>query len=714
MKRKLVLIILVISFCQIILAQTETYTVNKAFFSSDKYDEFSPVYYNKGIIFCSNRNLSLSNRSTSQNKGLFKIYYIDTTTTKDWKNAKLFSKSITTVLNDGPVTFNRGKDTIYYSRNQKPVSKLTDVSNPGNKLGIFYAVMVNGQWTKIRDLRINSDWYNITTPCLSPDGKRLYFASDKPDGYGGSDLYYSEWKNDHWNDPVNLGPVINTEGNESYPFITSSGELLFSSDGRKGFGGKDIFISRQSDTTWLTPVHLDAPINSEFDDFGIVSDSLMNSGYFSSNRDKTIDIYHFKTNIPQIFYSNIQKENQYCYIFRDSGSIVIDTLNLKYVWNFGDGKKADGSTVTHCYPGTGEYNVTLDIIDRSTGNLFFSKLRYKLEVKDVEQPYINSSDVIVKDESGDFDAYKSNLPGYKILSYSWDFGDGTREQGQKVKHSFNKSGEFTINLGLTLKHELTGKILKTGSSKKIRVLNDINEKSSYLTKKSTLKLTFAEVGKNSNAVVKSIYSADSDFNNNAVFQVELISSKTRIDLKGDFFKNVPKAYDVEEVYNSEAGTYSYVVDRQVNLMYTYITFKQLVRAGFKSACIKTEILTDPAEKEIYSIKKIFGTSADACFDSYSRLTSSAIIMLDQIIKLMNRYPDIKLEIGIHTDNTGSADEKLSLSKKYAQIINSYLIDKGVISSRLIPKGFGGSRPVTSNILEADRSLNRRIDFKIIR
>jgi hypothetical protein len=136
MIQKLVVVILFALFPQIIFGQSETYTVKKAPFCSDKYDEFSPVFYKNGIVFSSNRNLGLSYRSTSQNKGLFKIYYIDTTGKADWESAKLFSKNLTTILNDGPVTFNWSKDTIYYSRNQDVSSKLSDVSNLRNKLGI--------------------------------------------------------------------------------------------------------------------------------------------------------------------------------------------------------------------------------------------------------------------------------------------------------------------------------------------------------------------------------------------------------------------------------------------------------------------------------------------------------------------------------------------------------------------------------------------------
>jgi outer membrane protein OmpA-like peptidoglycan-associated protein len=713
-KKLFTCILTAILFQQFTLGQIETYTVTLSKFSSRKYDEFSPVYYKKGIVFCTNRSPNLFlNYSSSQNKRQFKIYYIDTTRKVNSRSARLFSKNLKTKLNDGPVTFNNRGDTIYYSRNLDLSNKLSKISSPRNKLGIFSAVLVDGKWTKIREFRYNNEMYNITSPCLSPDGKRLFFASDKPGGFGGSDLYYCQWRGNYWSVPVNLGPVINTAGNESYPFIDPSGDLFFSSDGHPGLGGKDIFFSQLSDSSWLTPVHLDPPINSKYDDFGIITDTLMNEGYFSSNRNKSIDIYHFKTNFPQIFYSSIQKENQYCFMFNDNGSIVIDTGKLEYKWSFGDGNSSGKAVVSHCFIGPGNYDIKLDIIERVTGKPFFSKLSYNLEIRDIEQPYINSSDVAVKGDIIEIDGLKSYLPGYKILTYSWDFGDGYRSSGKSVRHSYQKKGEYIVNMGLTLKSGSTGNINKTGISKKILVLNDLTEKASVLDKKASEKIALPDIKNFENSKIGIHYSAETEFKQEAVFVIELFSSKNKIGPNNIIFRNIPKKYTIREKYNPVAGMYSYVVDQQMSLMATYPAYKEILALGFRDARIKMYVLKDPAEKELHNLIKINGAFADSYFDTSGKLTSNAYIMLDQIVKLLKKYTSMKLEVAVHTDNTVSAEYNLAVSQRHSQDLVKYLIMRGINIKRLVATGFGGSKPIAPNFLEKDRKLNRRIDFIIL-
>ncbi len=620
-------------------AQQPTYTVTKAPFSSDKYDEYSPVFYKNGIVFTSNRGSgSLMDYSSSAGKSTFDIEFIDTTKKVTWRKARLFSKYLKTPFNDGPVTFNSTGDTIYFSRNLQVEGNKTELSNTRNKLGIFSAVKNGSKWTKIREMRFNNEWYNISTPFLSSDGKLLYFASDKPDGYGGSDLYYSEWKKDYWADPVNLGPVINTKGNESYPYVNPAGELFFASDGHPGLGGKDIFYSRLKDGDWLTPVRLDPPINSQFDDFGIITDTLINKGYFSSNRNKSMDIYQFKTNIPQIFYTDIQKENHYCFSFSDSGAITVDTMYLQYVWDFDDGKKTFREKTNHCFPGPGVYKVKLDIIDRVTGKLFFSKLAYTLDLKDYEQPYINSPDIVVAGELVSFDGLKSYLPGYEIISYTWDFSKGNKMQGKSVKYTFNQNGEYNVNFGVKLRSLSTGIIHNTGVTKKILVTGTSEEKASLIAKQALVNTSIPDIRRYGNAQISDVFSAEEVFKKDAEFLIAIVSSKSRIGINNIIFRNLPGKYKIKEIPDTEDDSYTYIADRQTTLMATYPAFKELTALGFKNTCIKLSSVSDPVEKELLNLERNYGTLSDDYFDSNNQLKSNGYLMLDQIVILMNRNP----------------------------------------------------------------------------
>jgi outer membrane protein OmpA-like peptidoglycan-associated protein len=714
MKRTLPISILIIFFmspCS--QAQTGTYTVTKVPFSSDKYDEFSPVYYKNGIVFCTNRNNGFASYSTSGDKGLFKINYIDTTGRVNWQNPRLFSKNLSTRLNDGPVTFNSSDDTIYFTRNLDVSGSFRDISGNRNKLGLFSAVMVDGEWTKIRELRVNNEWYNVTTPWLSPDGKKLYFASDKPGGYGGSDLYFCQWKGEYWSDPLNMGPVINTAGNEAYPFINPAGDLFFASDGHPGLGGKDIFFSSFADSAWLQPVGLDSPINSQYDDFGIIADSTMNSGYFSSAREKSIDIFFFRTIIPQIFYSDLQRENQYCFKLTDEGNIQIDNNLFRYEWDFGDGSKASGQNTEHCFPGPGIYTLKLNIIDRNTGRVFFTKLLYNLELKDVEQPYISSPYSAVVNEPLDLDGLKSNLPGYEILSYTWSFSNGERATGVNVKHIFIENGVKEVKLGLTVRELKTAISCQKSVTKNIPVFNTRQEAASYEAKlnEPVAKVNITDYD---HAFIKVLYPAESDVSQDAEFMVELMTSNTRLPINSSNFKKIPPKYTVKEVFLPEENIYSYMVDREMDLISTIPVYNDLISLGFINTRIRTYILKDSAEKEVHNLKKIFGLSTDTYFNDNNRLTSSAYIVLDQIVSILNKYPEVKLEIEVHTDNTGLPQNNLTVSQGRADMLINYLVNKGIDAKRLIAKGKGGQKPIASNYTEAGKKMNRRIDFTVIK
>ena len=223
-----------------------------------------------------------------------------------------------------------------------------------------------------------------------------------------------------------------------------------------------------------------------------------------------------------------------------------------------------------------------------------------------------------------------------------------------------------------------------------------------------------KIERSNNALINVIYSAESEFRKDAVFNVELLSSRKKIGTDSWSFRNVPKKYTISEKYIPEDSTYSYIVDQQMNLMSTLPAYNELFALGFKNIRIKIYVLNEASEKELHNLIKINGAFADSYFDTSDRLTSNAYIMLDQIVKLMNKYPAVKLEVAVHSDNTGTQEASLNLSQLRAKLLVSYLINRGINAKRLVATGFGGSKPISSNILEKDRMLNRRIDFILIK
>ena len=688
--------------------QSETYSVKIANFSSKKSDEFSPVYYKSGLVFCSNRNSNLlMNYSTSEEKGLLKICYVDTVSGK----VRLFSKDLRTKFNDGPASFSRNRDTIYFSRNLK-VDGALDENSPRNKLGIFTAVLENGTWTKILDIRFNNEYFNITTPYISPDGKRLFFASDNPAGMGGTDLYYCDWKIDYWDDPVNMGPEINTAGNESYPFVNREGGLFFSSDGHPGLGGKDIFYTKQSKNKWLAPVHLESPINSKSDDFGLVADSVMSKGYFSSKRGNTADIYEFKTNIRQLFYCENQRINKYCFKFIDEGKIAVDGRYVQLSWDFGDGTSAVGQNVEHCFKGPGKYTIKLDVVDKKSGRVIFSKLSYDLDLRDIEQPIINSQVSGLAGEPVKFDGLSSNFPGSEILDYTWYFGDGTRSKGEILNHSYFEPGDYDVKLGLIVRNSRTGEIKEACAEKPVKIFSSKLEKAEFDGRKITPDPVI-NILDYDYAAPQNMYSAEKYISQDAVYRVEIAVSKMKMKPDAEVFKKIPSKYSIKEEFIPGEKHFSYFIAEELSLMAAYPSYNEITGLGYPDARIVAVNIEDPPSRELNNLMRVFGVSSDTFFRKNAlSLTSEGTQVLDLVLGFLTKYPDLKMEIACHTDNTGQAAANQSLSQKRAEAMVNYLVINGISRGRLTAKGFGGTRPVAPNYQESDRKNNRRIDFTI--
>ncbi|OYU94462.1 MAG: hypothetical protein CFE21_15755 [Bacteroidetes bacterium B1(2017)] len=202
-------------------------------------------------------------------------------------------------LNDGAIAFDSRFTTAY-------VTKCNYDNNlKGKSCRIYTSTITGSEWSEPTPLEFSSDSFNCGQPSVSKDGQLMYFSSDMPGGFGGKDIWYVTYskRSKTWGDPVNLGPVVNTDEDDMYPTIHEDGTLYFASSGHVGLGGTDIFWTKGSGTEWGEPINMKSPINSHGDDFAIIFGKDKESGYFSSNREGSKgqdDIYRFSMN-PLVF-----------------------------------------------------------------------------------------------------------------------------------------------------------------------------------------------------------------------------------------------------------------------------------------------------------------------------------------------------------------------------------------------------------------------------
>lgn len=260
--------------------------------------DFSPVFYNNGLVFVSSRKKG-GFVDPKVGETYFELYYTRLDPNGAPVSAEAFSGQLNSQLHEGPVAFSRNGDQIYFtSNNQK--HGLQKADDQGRvRLKIYSARRGARDWEGITELPFNSDSFSCQHPSLSRDVKRLYFSSDMPGGYGGFDLWVVEKTMDGWSQPVNLGPMVNGRGNEVFPFIHYSGYLFYSSDGgEEGQGGLDIYSVNSRDLPDARPQIFGAPFNSPFDDLGFVLDDSGKKGFFSSDRPGGVgkdDIYQFES-----------------------------------------------------------------------------------------------------------------------------------------------------------------------------------------------------------------------------------------------------------------------------------------------------------------------------------------------------------------------------------------------------------------------------------
>lgn len=287
------------SFAEEIMRDSVIYKIKNSEINSSGSD-FGVGFFTKGkLVFTSSRGSNAKEQRlySRTNQPYLDIFMADISADSTLRNAVAIHKKINTRYHEGTMVYQPGSNTVYFTRNNYLKSTTHKSKDRHLKLGIFIAKYHpdNNEWGDLEAFAYNNPEYSVGHPTLSITGNRLYFVSDKPGGFGGSDIYYCERKDEQWGEPINAGSKINTAGDEMFPFMVSDSVIYFSSNGHPGLGGLDIFYTNPLDDSDV--LNVGYPVSTRLDDFAWICYSDETAGYFSSSRTGgkgSDDIYEFR------------------------------------------------------------------------------------------------------------------------------------------------------------------------------------------------------------------------------------------------------------------------------------------------------------------------------------------------------------------------------------------------------------------------------------
>lgn len=564
--------------------------------------DFAPAFSENGVIFSSARRQGKGKRKiyswTDQSYlNLFKAIIEPDSTLS---NAKVIKNKTNSRYHEGTVTFDKRQKIMYFTSNNHFKGKRNDSDDGLLNLGIYYAPYEGDNLTgKVKPFPFNDPSFSVGHPVISPDGKEMYFVSDMPGGFGGTDIYVSKRNLDFWGEPVNLGPKVNTPGNEMFPFIDKQGSFYFASDYHPGLGGLDLFFTVLNDDS--VPVrNFGYPVNSSFDDFGLITYPDGLRGYFSSNRPGGMgddDIYSFIVRKPE----QIEVSGKAFDIASDS-PIPNATILLKDEFN------EEVLQVVANTDAEGQYRFKVDY-DKSYTIIGVKNGYFQREVK------VNSSD-----KSGFLDDADIGLTAYDYAA-----------EGKVI---IAETGDHAVGATVLLKNE-DGDVLEE------MVVNEDGRYHFGLQPESGYYIEAFDRG----------------------FPPQSIALDTR-------GKAATIIHSDLSLFSYELGT----VVRLDNIYYDYDQFE----------------IRDDASRE-----------------------------LDRLVTILKDNPEMRIEIGSHTDSRGSDAYNLRLSQKRADAAINYLIERGVNKARLEARGYGETKLLNHcknevSCSEKEHQINRRTEFKILK
>ena len=638
---------------------------------NSKHLDYSAIVTEGGVMFTSTRGRQGASRTTDNwTKDNFSdIFFASTNEEGNLSTPRRLGSEINKRYHDGATSISEEGTIMYFSRNNskgKAKGKIID-------LKIYSAIRTNKVWKNVTELPINGEDFATCHPSISKDGKTLYFSSDRPGGFGGMDIYVSKNKNGTWQKPVNLGPTVNTAGNEIFPFSSPAGNLFFASNGHKGLGGLDIFKVEKTDkndeSTWSVRTHMGKPFNTKKDDFGFTGNMDMTKGFLTSNRPGGIggdDIYEWTS--------------------KGEESIEVEE----------------------------ESKINVMVLDMATGNA------------------IRNAVVTVKDENGRIVKNNATTNSKGLFIHEVDKGKNytitVEKDGYTVQEKSISAKELLSNESLNLKLEklkcveLAGTILnekyKKGiPSAKVTLVNKCTGEKTVVTTNADGTFDFCldqgcdfEVVANKN---------DFEETQTIVSTINLKANTNTKNVKIEMLPMVkPVVSKVTTPPTKVVTTTSTTAPTKVVTAPTKTTTTTRVITS-PTRVTSTTTATTTGLEEVLRVGGVL--TLNNIYYDYDKwdIRSDASADLDNIVNLMKASPSMEIMLSAHTDSRGKKAYNQILSTQRAKAARQYLISKGIAGHRVVANGFGESQlknNCTDNVKCTDdqHQVNRRTEVKVTR
>ena len=688
--------------------------------------DFSPIPYRDGVIFSTTRKNSkpkevIDSWTDDNFSDLFYSAY--DTELKRFKKPIPLEGDLNKQYHDGAATFDQSGSVMFFTRNN---NNGKDNSKEGLIDLKIYSSNFDGEyWTNVTELPFNSDEFTSCHPTLAPDGKRLYFASNRPGGYGGLDIYVAESHGGKWGEPKNLGPTVNSAGNELFPVMHEDETLYYSSNGHRGLGGLDIFKANKTieddESSWSIRENLGTPFNSLRDDFGFV---LINdgthTGFLTSNRDGgkgKDDIYTWKMEGVE-----------------DDG-IISRTI---CVYDEKTGARLSNASVT--------------IMEKTVMGQEDENEDLMLTI----QPLDDKEDKYILGITGKDKKKKSKVMNYEtdtegVFKYTAAPGkryemiverDGYTEQKKEITYAELKAdNEYCVPLTKRSCLMMSGVVINKKYDKAmpmstVEVWNKCtNEKNKFTTDETgTFEMCVPCGCEYRVFATKTGFDSDTEFLSTIDLSCDsdqTVTTKLELGVRKVEVKPYVEPVAVKPVPTVPVTTYeevvTYVPQTRIVPRTTYVPateahlYNTKPNTGYNTGYVNpnsnvniTDIVggnTNLNVGQVINLKNVFYN-----FDKYD-IREDASIDLNHVLNMMNKYPSLEIELMSHTDSRGNNEYNNRLSSNRAKSARQFLINKGVAGHRITAKGYGESQLKNQcaddvECSDEEHQQNRRTEIKV--